>query len=69
MKGWQEFENLVTKIHTETAPDAVVQRNHHITGSSGIKRQIDIAISTKVGLYDILIVIECKRYNRPVVRV
>lgn len=66
MKEWEEFENLVTKIHAETSPDAVVQRNHHVTGQLGRRRQLDITISKRVGLYHVLIVIECKRYNRPV---
>lgn len=66
IKKWKEFESLIAKIQAETAPDAVVQTNNFIVGKSGRKRQLDVTLSRKVGLYPVLIVIECKRYSKPV---
>lgn len=64
MAKWKEFEVLLAELQQQTAPDAHVQHNQRIKGRSGRVRQLDITISQKVGLYPVLIVIECKRYRR-----
>lgn len=65
-KDWQEFELLITKIQEDAAPDALVRHNHRIVGDSGRRRQLDITISRNIGLFPVLIVLECKHYKRPV---
>lgn len=65
-KGWTEFEKLVATLHEQLAPDAEVKHNTKVTGLSGRRRQIDVAIRKRIGLYKTLIAIECKRYARPV---
>ena len=66
MSKWKEFEKIIADIQKQTDPDAIVRHNHHVKGKSGRRRQLDITISKKVGIYSILIVIECKNYKRPV---
>src|SRR5258705_13226306 len=63
---WKDFELLLAELQKQTAPDADVQHNQLIKGRSGRVRQLDISISQNVGLYPVLVVIECKRYKRPV---
>lgn len=63
---WKKFEELVGKIQTDLAGEAVVTPNDQITGKrTGIPRQIDISIRKKVGQFELLIVLECKDYGRP----
>ena len=66
MAKWQEFEALIATLQKQTAANATVASNQRIKGRSGRTRQIDIIISQKVGLYPVLIAVECKRYKRPV---
>lgn len=63
---WEEFEDIITKIHRETAPHAVITRNDKVQGKSGVLRQIDVSMKQKEGIYKFFIVIECKKYTRPV---
>jgi len=56
-KQWEQFERLVTAIHTTLDPNANVTWNDTING-----RQFDVTIRFKKGLYDYLTVIECKDY-------
>lgn len=65
-KKWQEFEALIANLQAQATPGAEVKHNQKIKGRSGRLRQLDITISQKVGLYPVLIVIECKQYRRPV---
>ena len=62
-KDWQKFEKLVAKIHDQFYPDWDVVRNARVTGSVGIKRDIDILITSKVKP-DIRIGIECKDHKQ-----
>ena len=64
--AWKAFEELIATIQRQTAPTATVRHNHVITGRSGHRRQLDVTLSTRVGLNDVFIVIECKLYRRPV---
>ena len=66
-KTWQEFEDLVENIHRKFHPNAKVSRDDHIVGKdSGIRRQIDVAVRYRLGLSDILLVVECKRHGRKI---
>jgi hypothetical protein len=65
-QGWQEFERLIAQLHREVAPSAEVRHNRRVQGWSGRRRQLDVTISQRVGPYSAFIVIECKKYRRPV---
>jgi hypothetical protein len=63
---WKSFEELVAKIQADLAGDAVVTHNDKITGKrTGASRQIDVSIRKTVGQFELLIVIDCKDYGRP----
>lgn len=63
---WKALESLVYKIQKQTAPDATVIHDHRVVGRSGVTRRLDVTVSKKVGLNRVLIVLECKRWSRPV---
>jgi hypothetical protein len=66
MKKWQQFESLVATIQSDLADQqAVVTPNDKILGKTGALRQVDVSIRTKVAQFELLIVIECKDYGRP----
>jgi len=63
---WKRFEELVAKIQADLAGDAVVTHNDRIMGRrSGVLRQIDVSIKSRVGQFHLLIVMDCKDYQRP----
>jgi Restriction endonuclease len=66
LSKWKEFESLIADIQAQTAPGAIVKHNQRVLGKSGRRRQLDITISQNIGLYPVLIVIECKHYKHPV---
>jgi Restriction endonuclease len=66
VKDWGGFEKLVEKLH-ETG-QVTVERNVFLQGRSGAPRQIDVLVRHKQGLYEHLVVIECKYWNSPVER-
>jgi len=62
---WKRFEKLVEEIQKDLAGDAVVTHNDRIMGTrSGVPRQIDVSIRSRVGQFDLLIVMDCKDHNR-----
>jgi len=64
---WLTFEKLVAKVQQELAPNASVIHNDHIWGQdSQTNRQIDISIREQIGQYNLLIVMGCKDYKKPV---
>ena len=64
---WKEFEILVAKIQKELAVDSIVTHNDKIIGrKSNQIRQIDVSIRSKIGQFDVLIIIDCKDYAEPV---
>lgn len=63
---WGGFEKLVAALH-ETG-DVVVEHNVTLPGNSGAARQIDVLIRHKQGLYEHLIVVECKYWRKKVGR-
>ena len=66
-KSSVELEQLVAKIQKDLAPTSEVIHDVKLDGRlSGRKRQIDVLVRDKIGQYEILIVIDCKDYNKPV---
>jgi Restriction endonuclease len=64
---WRRFEELVATIQKALSPEAVVTPNDEIVGRiTGVPRQIDISVRQKAGQFELLIVIDCKDYARPV---
>ncbi|MBE7156918.1 MAG: restriction endonuclease [Rhodospirillales bacterium] len=66
VKDWGGFEKLVASLH-ETG-EVTVQHNVTLPGRSGAERQIDVLVRHRQGLYEHLIVIECKYWNKNVQR-
>jgi len=66
VEDWGGFEQLVAKLH-ETG-DVKVERDVVLKGRSGAPRQIDVLLRHKQGLYEHLVVVECKYWNRNVER-
>lgn len=63
----RELEILVAKIQAKLAPDAEVLHDVRLMGrESKRKRQIDVLVRQKIGQYEMLIVLDCKDYARPV---
>lgn len=61
------LEVLVKKIQQLLAPDAEVSHNVKRPGRHSKRdRQIDVLVRQKIGQYEVLIVIDCKDYSRPV---
>jgi hypothetical protein len=63
---WGGFERLVAQLH-ETG-DVRVEHDVSLVGRSGAPRQIDVLVRHTQGLYEHLIVVECKYRNSPVER-
>ncbi|MHB8172431.1 MAG: restriction endonuclease [Thermincolia bacterium] len=64
---WKRFELLVKRIQEQLAPNATITHDDKVMGKkSGILRQIDISVRTKVGQYEIFVAVDCKDYNKPV---
>ncbi|MCU1269206.1 MAG: hypothetical protein JWN74_500 [Acidobacteriaceae bacterium] len=67
VEDWGGFEKLVAKLH-ETG-SVTVQHNVKVKGQSGAVRQIDVLIRHTQGLYEHLILVECKHWNSSVKRI
>jgi hypothetical protein len=63
---WKKLEIVIEGIQRFLAPGAEVRRNEKVRGRSGRLRQLDVTISQRVGSIPLFIVLECKRYTRPV---
>jgi hypothetical protein len=63
---WEKLEVVIEAVHSFLAPGAEIRRNQKLQGKSGQERQLDVTISQHAGPIPIFIVIECKRYRRPV---
>lgn len=61
-----EFERIVAAVYRDFAGPALVKENDHILGRSGALRQVDISLRTFVVGSELLVIIECKDYARPV---
>src|ERR1700730_16684498 len=66
VSDWGVFERLVAQLH-ETG-SVTVEHNVTLTGRSGATRQIDVLVRHREGLYEHLIVVECKYRNAPIER-
>jgi hypothetical protein len=64
--NWGGFEQLVAILH-ETG-EVTVEHNVVLPGRSGAPRQIDVLIRHKQGLYEHLVIVECKYWNSSVDR-
>ncbi len=66
VSDWGGFERLVASLH-ETG---TVHVKHNVTlmGRSGSPRQIDVVVSHQEGLYEHLIIVECKYWRKNVGR-
>jgi hypothetical protein len=66
VKDWGGFERLVAKLHDT----GTVQVEHDVvlTGKSGAPRQCDVVIRHREGLYEHLIIVECKYWQDNVSR-
>jgi hypothetical protein len=60
---WKEFEKLAAKIQQDLAPDAVVEHNVTLRGTSGVDNQCDALIKAKAGQYEFLVILECKNWK------
>ena len=64
---WKRFEALVAKVQSSFSPDVKVSLNEKVKGRhSGVMRELDIVVRRSVGQFQILIVVDCKDYSRPV---
>ncbi len=64
---WKRFEDLAAHIQQTLAPGATVEQNIRVLGRrSGVSRDIDISVKTRVGQYDVFIAMDCKDYKRSV---
>lgn len=66
VKDWGGFEQLVAELNK--TGEVSVEHNVVLPGRSGAPRQIDVLIRHKQGLYEHLIVAECKFWNKAVDR-
>lgn len=66
VKDWGGFERLVAELNK--TGEVSVQHNAVLTGKSGAGRQVDVLIRHRQGLYEHLIVAECKYWNKAVDR-
>jgi hypothetical protein len=63
---WGGFEKLVAELHR--VGDVTVEHNVTLLGRSGAPRQIDVLIRHRQGLYEHLVVVECKYWRQSVKR-
>ncbi len=63
---WKKFEKVVYEIQKTLAQDADVKLDDSLYGhDSKQNRQIDISIKRSIGQYKLLIIIDCKDYDKP----
>lgn len=66
-KASTDLELLVAKIQKQLAPHSEVLHDVKLDGHlSRRQRQIDVLIRDKIGQYEILIIVNCKDYKKPV---
>src|SRR3972149_3192806 len=63
---WKKFEAFVANIQEYLTPHAKVTQNEFIMGKSGVNRQIDVVVRYNLGQFNMLIVIDCKDWKKPV---
>lgn len=66
-KSWKEFEEAVELIYRKFHKNASVKRDDKIMGKvSGQMRQIDVSVKHRLGITDLLLIVECKRHGRKI---
>ncbi|MBS2010576.1 MAG: restriction endonuclease [Cyanobacteria bacterium SZAS TMP-1] len=60
---WRRFEELVADIQRELSPEATVTENDKIMGTSGILRQVDVSVRTKIGSIEVLVAMDAKSHG------
>jgi len=63
---WGGFEQFIAQLHRTGS--VAVEHNATLIGRSGASRQIDVLVRHKEGLYEHLIVVECKYRKSPIKR-
>jgi len=63
---WKKFEEFVASIQKQLTPNAVVTHNEKIIGKSGVERQLDIVVRYSLAQFNILVVMDCKNWKKPV---
>jgi hypothetical protein len=64
---WKEFEALVKRIHDTLHKGATITSNEHLPGRlTKSRHQIDITIRYSLGGVNLLLVVECKNWNKPI---
>lgn len=66
VQDWGGFERLIADLHDTGT--VTVEHDVVLKGRSGAPRQIDVLVRHREGLYEHLIVVECKYRNSPVER-
>src|SRR5215831_1699502 len=62
---WKRFEKLVARMYSTLSAEARVKYDDRIVGRmSGIERQIDVSLRTSVPGSDLLLIVQCRDYNR-----
>jgi restriction endonuclease len=65
--SWKEFESIVYRLQRTFNKAGTVTRDEKLRGNkSGRARQIDICIRTTNGTENVLMIVECKKWNRKV---
>ncbi len=64
---WREYEIYITRHFQRLFPSASIQRDVRRKGlMSNIERQIDILIEEKVADFNLIIIVDCKYFNKKV---
>ncbi|MDR6521633.1 hypothetical protein J2789_004320 [Variovorax paradoxus] len=66
ISDWGGFERLVAQLHE--SGDVKVEHNVTLKGRSGASRQVDVLLRHTQGLYEHLIVVECKYWKARIER-
>lgn len=66
VQDWGGFERLVADLHRTGT--VTVERDVVLTGKSGVPRQCDVVVRHREGLYEHLVIIECKHWRKNVSR-
>lgn len=66
-KSWKDFERLVERLHRGFHRNAIITPHDHLMGRETERsREIDISIRYKLGANDLLIIVECRKYQRKI---
>lgn len=67
MKKGREFEVLIEMLYKKLDSQSMIKRNDKLLGhDSKIEREIDVSIRHKIGLHEILMIVQAKDYQNKV---